>query len=84
MKADQPQRGVRFRLKSVRFFVYNMIRVGPPGAGKTLLARALPGVLPEIMIDEALDVTRICSVAEAAVGRDDRANAAIRVNNLGL
>ena len=61
-----------------------MIRVGPPGAGKTPLARTLPGVLPELMIDEALDVTRISSVAEAAVARDDRANAAIRVNNLGL
>ncbi len=39
--------------------------VGPPGAGKTLLARAVPGILPEMSIDEALDVTRIYSVADA-------------------
>jgi magnesium chelatase family protein len=37
---------------------------GPPGAGKTLLARALPSVLPRMTIDEALDVTRVYSVAD--------------------
>ena len=39
--------------------------VGVPGAGKTLLARAMPGILPEMSVDEALDVTRIYSVADA-------------------
>jgi len=38
--------------------------MGPPGSGKTLLARALPGILPRLTIDEALDVTRIYSVAD--------------------
>ena len=38
--------------------------VGPPGAGKTLLARAMPGILPRLTIEEALDVTRIYSVAD--------------------
>jgi hypothetical protein len=38
--------------------------MGPPGAGKTLLARALPGILPKMSIDEALDMTRIYSVAD--------------------
>jgi magnesium chelatase family protein len=43
---------------------HNMLMVGPPGAGKTLLARAMPGILPHLTIDEALDVTRIYSVAD--------------------
>jgi len=38
--------------------------IGPPGAGKTLLARAMPAILPRLTIDEALDVTRIYSVAD--------------------
>jgi magnesium chelatase family protein len=38
--------------------------VGSPGAGKTLLARALPGILPQMSIEESLDVTRIYSVAD--------------------
>ena len=37
---------------------------GAPGSGKTLLARALPGILPERSIEESLDVTRIYSVAD--------------------
>jgi magnesium chelatase family protein len=35
---------------------------GPPGAGKTLLARSLPSILPKLSIEEALEVTRIYSV----------------------
>jgi magnesium chelatase family protein len=41
-----------------------MVMVGSPGSGKTLLARAMPGHLPEMNIEESLDVTRIYSVAD--------------------
>ena len=43
---------------------HNALMVGSPGAGKTLLARAMPGILPEMSIEESLDVTKIYSVAD--------------------
>jgi magnesium chelatase family protein len=43
---------------------HNVILVGPPGAGKSLAARAMPGILPRLTLDEALEVTRIYSIAD--------------------
>ena len=42
---------------------HNLLMIGPPGAGKTMLARRLPGVLPLLSTDEALEVTAVHSVA---------------------
>lgn len=42
---------------------HNCLMTGPPGAGKTLIAKSLPGILPRLSVDEALEVTKIYSVA---------------------
>jgi magnesium chelatase family protein len=42
---------------------HNLLMIGPPGAGKTMLARRLPSILPAVSLEEALEITKIHSVA---------------------
>ena len=42
---------------------HNLLLTGPPGSGKSMLAQRMPGILPEMALDESFEVTRIHSVA---------------------
>ena len=63
LKAVKGQETARRALEIAAAGAHNLLMVGPPGAGKSLLASCLPGVLPELTPAEALEVSMVASVA---------------------
>jgi magnesium chelatase family protein len=57
------QENVRRALEVAVAGSHNAVMVGPPGSGKTMLARRLPSILPPLTLEEALETTKIHSVA---------------------
>lgn len=59
----QGQENVKRALEVAAAGGHNIIMIGPPGSGKTMLARRLPTIIPPLTLEEALETTRIHSVA---------------------
>lgn len=49
---------------------HNMLLVGTPGSGKTMLAKSMPSILPELTFEEALEITKIQSITGGMTGED--------------
>ena len=63
MSQIQGQEQVKRAMEIAAAGGHNMLMVGPPGSGKTLIARTLPSILPDLLLQEALELTKIYSVA---------------------
>ena len=63
MSQIRGQKGARRALEVAAAGGHNMLMIGVPGSGKTMLARCLPGILPPMSFEESLETTRIHSIS---------------------
>jgi len=63
MKDIKGQQQTKRALEIAAAGSHNILMKGPPGAGKTLLARTLPSILPKLTFDEMIEITKIYSIA---------------------
>jgi len=63
MQHVKGQENVKRALEISAAGAHNINMIGPPGSGKTLLAKTIPSILPDLVLEEALEITKIYSVS---------------------